>query len=85
MEVVHADASFSIATTNPEVWSGLGMKCISGEAWEGEILKMADFKLDTIQEIGSKESSSTSTRMQIIANIVYRLQHKNMYKKGLQR
>ena len=57
MEVVHADASFSIATTNPEVWSGLGMKCISGEAWEGEILKMADFILDTIQEISSEESS----------------------------
>ena len=85
MKVVHAYSAFSIATADLKVWSGLGMKCISGEAWEGEILKMADFKLDTIQEIGSKESSSTSTRMQIIANIVYRLQHKNMYKKGLQR
>jgi len=85
MKVVHAYSAFSIATADPKVWSGLGMKCISGEAWEGEILKMADFKLDTIQEIGSKESSSTSTRMQIIADIVYCLQHKNMYKKGLQR
>ena len=57
MKVVHAYSAFSIATADPKVWSGLGMKCISGEAWEGEIPKMADFKLDTIQEIGSKESS----------------------------
>ena len=57
MKVVHAYSAFSIATADLKVWSGLGMKCISGEAWEGEIPKMADFKLDTIQEISSKESS----------------------------
>ena len=41
MEVVHADSSFSIATADPEVWHGLGLKCISGEAWESGALKMA--------------------------------------------
>ena len=41
MEVVHADSSFSIAMADPEVWHGLGLKCISGEAWESGALKMA--------------------------------------------
>ena len=57
VEVVHADSSFNIATADPKVWHGLGLRCISGEAWEGGILKMADFKLDTVQEIGLEESS----------------------------
>ena len=34
VEIVHADSSFSIATTDPEVWHGLGQRCISSEAWE---------------------------------------------------
>jgi len=54
---VHADSSFIIATTDPEVWHGLGLKCISGETLEGGILKMAYFKLDTIQQVGFEESS----------------------------
>ena len=41
VEVVHADSSLNIATSDPEVWHGLGLKCISGIAWEGGILKMA--------------------------------------------
>ena len=67
MEVVHADSSFNIATADPEVWHGLGLRCISGEIGEGEILKMAYFKLVTIQEIGF------FTRMQVIADTVYYL------------
>ena len=57
MEVVHADSSFSIATADPEVWHDLGMRCISGGTWEGEVLKMADFKLEVVQGIGSEGSS----------------------------
>ena len=57
VEMVHADSSFNIAMTDPEVWHGLGLKCISGEAWEGGILKMADFKLDSVQEIDSERPS----------------------------
>ena len=41
VEVVHADSSLNIATSDPKVWHGLGLKCISGIAWEGGILKMA--------------------------------------------
>ena len=67
VEVVHADSSFNIATADPEVWHGLGLRCISGEIGEGEILKMAYFKLVTIQEIGF------FTRMQVIADTVYYL------------
>jgi hypothetical protein len=57
VEVVHADSSFNIATADPEVWHGLGLRCISGEAWEGGILNMADFKLEAIQEVGSEKTS----------------------------
>ena len=34
MEIVHVDSTFSIAIADPVVWLGLGLKCISGEAWE---------------------------------------------------
>jgi len=57
VEIVHVDSTFSIAIADPKVWLGLGLKCILGESWEGGILKMADFKLEAIQEIGSEESS----------------------------
>ena len=48
VEVVHVDSSFNISTADPEAWSGLDLRCISGEAWEEGILKMADFKLDAV-------------------------------------
>ena len=57
VEIVDAYSSFSIATADLEIWSGQGIRCISREAWEGEILMMADFRLDVVQEISSKESS----------------------------
>jgi len=57
VEVVHTDSSFDIAAADPKVWHGVGMRCISGEAWQGDTLKMAGFKLDIVQEIGSEKSS----------------------------
>ena len=57
VEIVDADSSFSVATADLEIWSGQGIRCISGEAWEGGVVKMADFRLDAVQEISSKESS----------------------------
>ena len=54
VKVVHANSSFSIATADPKVWSGLGMKCISGEAWQGGTPKLADFKLETVQKSARK-------------------------------
>ena len=73
MEMVRADSSFNIAAADPEVWHGVRMRCISGEAWQGDTIKMAYFKLETSQEIGSEESSQTSTQMQGITDTVYRL------------
>ena len=57
VEVVHTDSSFDIAAADPKVWHGIGMRCISGEAWQGDTLKMAGFKMDIVQEIGSEKSS----------------------------
>ena len=56
IDMVHVDSSFSIATANPKVWRGVGMRCISGEASQGDTLKMADLKLEIVQEIISEES-----------------------------
>ena len=47
VEIVDADSSFSVATADLEIWSGQCIRCISSEAWEGGILKMDDFRLDT--------------------------------------
>ena len=57
VEVIHDDSSFNIATADREVWCGFGVRCISGEAWQGEILRMDNFKLEKVQEISSEESS----------------------------
>jgi hypothetical protein len=57
VDIVHANSLFSVTTADPEVSHGLGLKCISGEAWEGGTLKMDDFKLDVTQGIGPEESS----------------------------
>ena len=56
MEMVRADSSFNIAAADPEVWHGVRMRCISGEASQGDTLKMADLKLEIVQEIISEES-----------------------------
>jgi hypothetical protein len=57
VEVVHADSSLSVATTDPQVWGYNGVECISGKVWEGDFLKMFDFDLKPIQAVGSEESS----------------------------
>ena len=74
--MVHADSSFNIATANPEVLHGVGMRCISGEACQDDTLKMADFKLEIVQEIGSEKSSWSFEAGQNIDDTVYRLSHK---------
>jgi hypothetical protein len=57
VEVVPADSSLSIATADPRIWGYDGVECISGKVWEGDFLKMSNFRLKPIQAVGSKESS----------------------------
>ena len=54
VEVVHTDSSFDVAAADPKVSHGVGMKCISGEAWQGGTPKLADFKLETVQKSARK-------------------------------
>ena len=70
------DSSFDIAAVDPKVWCGVGMRCISGETRQGDTLKMAGFKLDIVQEIGSEKSSWSFEAGQNIDDTVYRLSHK---------
>jgi hypothetical protein len=56
MEIVHADASFSITTADSEIWGFDGVECISGKVWEGNFLKVSDYGIKPIQVIGSEES-----------------------------
>jgi hypothetical protein len=43
IEVVHGDSSYERT------------KCISGEVWEKEFLRVADYEIPPIQAIGSEE------------------------------
>ena len=47
VEVVAADSSFSIASTEACEESYEKVKCFSGQAWEIEFLRIADYEMST--------------------------------------
>ena len=53
MEVVPGDSSYIIASAESETFERT--KCISGEAWETEFLRVADYELPPIQAVGSDD------------------------------
>jgi hypothetical protein len=53
IEVVPSDSSYIIASAESDTYERT--KCISGEAWEKEFLKVADYEITPIQAVGSKE------------------------------
>jgi gag-polyprotein putative aspartyl protease len=55
VEVVPADAVSSVAAADMPQWMGEKYICLSGRAWDGKVLNMADFELP-IQAVGSDES-----------------------------
>ena len=57
VEVVSADSSFSIASAEAQAWSYEKVKCLSGQTWETEFLKVADYQVEPIQAVGTPESS----------------------------
>jgi hypothetical protein len=57
VEIIYAYSSLSVATADPQVWGYDGVECISDKVWESNFLKMFNFRLKPIQEIGSQESS----------------------------
>jgi len=47
VEVVAADSSFSIASAEACEWSYGMISCFSGQAWETEFLKIADYEMSS--------------------------------------
>jgi len=52
-EVVPGDSSYIIASAESDTYKQT--KCISGEAWEKEFLRVADYEIPPIQAVGSEE------------------------------
>ena len=57
IEVVSADSSLSIASAEAQTWSYKKVKCLSGQTWETDFLKVADYEVEPIQAVGASESS----------------------------
>ena len=57
VEVVAADSSFSIASAEACEESYERVKCFSGEAWETEFLKIADYEMSSDRTIRSADES----------------------------
>ena len=57
VEVVSADSSFSIALAEAHAWSYETVSYFSGQVWETEFLKIADYELPPIQAVGTPDSS----------------------------
>ena len=48
VEIVSADSSFSIASAEAHIVSYDNVSCFSGQAWEKDFLKVADYELTPI-------------------------------------
>ena len=55
VEVVAADSSFSIASAEACKESYERVKCFSGQAWEAEFLKVADYKISSSSAVESTD------------------------------
>ena len=57
VEVISFDSSFSIASAEACEWSYERVSRFSGQAWEAEFLKIADYELPSVQMVGSPNDS----------------------------
>jgi hypothetical protein len=53
IEIVPGDSSYIIASAESDTYERT--KCISGEVWKKEFLRVADYEIPPIQAVGSKE------------------------------
>jgi hypothetical protein len=53
IEVVLSDSSYIIASAESDTYERT--KCISGEAWEKDFLRVADYEILPIQAVGCDE------------------------------
>jgi hypothetical protein len=57
VEVVQEDTSLTVAATEAQEWTYDRVSCISGKAWDTEYLKVFDFGLKLVQEVGSDDEA----------------------------
>ena len=57
VEVVQADKSIGVATTDPTYWEFEDCECFSGRVWEGGVIKINVERQQSIQVVGSKDVS----------------------------
>ena len=54
VEVVRADESVNIATTDPVFWELGDFECLSGKTWEGGFIRINNEGQQPVQAIGSE-------------------------------
>ena len=57
VEIVSADSSFSVASTKAHIVSYDRMNCLSGQAWEKDSFRMADYEVTSEKSGDSSEES----------------------------
>ena len=57
VEIVSADSSFSVASAEPHVVSYDRMNYLSGQAWEKDFFRMADYEVASIKAGDSSDES----------------------------
>ena len=57
VEIVSADSSFSVASTEAHIVSYDRMNCLSGQAWEMDFFRMADYVVTSAKSGDSLDES----------------------------
>ena len=57
VEIVSADSSFSVASAEAHIVSYDRMYCLSGQAWEKDFFRMADYEVASVKAGDSSDES----------------------------
>ena len=57
VEIVSSDSSFSVASAEAHIVSYDRMNCLSGQAWEKDFFRMADYEV-TLAKTGDSSNES---------------------------
>jgi len=57
VEIVSADSSFSVASAEAHIVSYDRMNCLSGQAWEKDFFRMADYEVTSVKSGDSSDES----------------------------
>ena len=57
VEIVSANSSFSVASAETHIMSYERMNCLSGQVWEKDFLRVADYESTSMQASNSSDES----------------------------